>query len=226
MRTATTAVAAGVAVAVLAGCGGSTSEVTVTRTTSTPATTSAVVTTAPAPTTPDTAPLTTAPVTTAPAPETDPQALTRDYTQADLRLIDGVGLSARQCRRREPDRAAGERSYIVCVTGRVTTVYVRFTGRAAVVRDWKDDRDGSDVQEPGFTRDGCDDDSRTLGTWSNSGVRRGRFYCGLLKSGGGANIGWTYTDGNVTAFAFSPGGEISLAALHRWWQTKTPSSIG
>lgn len=225
-----TAVALAAAVAAVVGCGGeSSAEVTVTRTTSSasPATTTEA-TTGPAVTAPDTLGTTAEAVTTEPSTTTaggDDNPLTRDYSQADLRLIEGAGLSTRQCRRREPDRGDGERSYIVCVTGRVTTVYVRFTGRAATVRDWRADLGRTDVEDDGFQRGECDRNGRTLGTWSNSGRRRGRFYCGLLDSGGGANIGWTYTADNVTAFAFSTSGEIPLAGLHRWWQTRSPSDI-
>jgi hypothetical protein len=155
-----------------------------------------------------------------------PNTPNRDYSSEDIRLIAGLGLTNRECLRRDPDAADGELAYVVCTTGRVRTVYVRFTGRAATVRDWNDDRRRSDADESRFDRGACDSNSRLAGTWSNDGEVQGRFYCGKLDSDGTSNIGWTYANDNVSGYAFAASGDIPLGALATWFERNAPNDAG
>lgn len=167
-----------------------------------------------------------APTTSATATDDAPEGPNRDYSDQDIRLIADLGLTNRECLRREPDAGEGELAYVVCTTGRVRAVYVRFTGRAATLRDWNDDRRRSDADERRFDRGSCSATSRLSGTWSNDGEVQGRFYCGLLDSDGSSNVGWTYADANVSGYAFAASGDLPLGALAEWFERRAPSSAG
>ena len=156
----------------------------------------------------------------------EPEGPNRDYSSEDIRLIAGLGLTNRECLRRDPDASDGELAYVVCTTGRVRTVYVRFTGRAATVRDWNLDRERTDANDARFDRGACDSNSRLAGTWSNDGEVQGRFYCGKLDSDGTSNIGWTYENDNVSAYAFASSGDIPIGSLATWFERNAPNDAG